>query len=62
MKLNPLGQLASLVDFEIFRPALEEVPVRKDCKTSAERPQIYVVLMFKVIFLLRYYGLGDHWI
>lgn len=51
---NPLEQLSSLVDFEMFRPALEEVLVRKDCKTPAGRPQIDVVLMFKVIFLQRY--------
>ena len=57
---NPLERLAALVDFEMFRPALEEVLVKKDCKTPAGRPQIDVVLMFKVIFLLRYYGLGDH--
>lgn len=57
---NPLEQLSSLVDFEMFRPALEEVLVKKDCKTPAGRPQIDVVLMFKVIFLQRYYGLGDH--
>lgn len=57
---NPLEQLAALVDFEMFRPALEEVLVKKDCKTPAGRPQIDVVLMFKVIFLQRYYGLGDH--
>ena len=57
---NPLEQLAALVDFEMFRPVLEEVLVKKDCKTPAGRPQIDVVLMFKVIFLQRYYGLGDH--
>ena len=57
---NPLEQLAALVDFEMFRPALEEVLVRKGRKTRAGRPQIDVVLMFKVIFLQRYYGLGDH--
>ena len=57
---NPLEQLASLVDFEMFRPTLEEVLVKKECKTQAGRPQIDVVLMFKVIFLQRYYGLGDH--
>ncbi len=57
---NPLEQLAALVDFEMFRPALEEVLVKKDCKTPAGRPQIDVVLMFKAIFLQRYYGLGDH--
>ena len=45
---NPLERLAALVDFEMFRPALEEVLVKKDCKTPAGRPQIDVVLMFKV--------------
>lgn len=57
---NPLERLAALVDFEMFRPALEEMLVKKDCKTPAGRPQIDVVLMFKVIFLQLYYGLGDH--
>lgn len=57
---NPLEQLASLVDFEMFRPTLEDILVKKDCKTAAGRPQIDVILMFKIIFLQRYYGLGDH--
>lgn len=57
---NPLEQLSALVDFEMFRPALEEVLVKKECKTPAGRPQIDVILMFKVIFLQRYYGLGYH--
>lgn len=57
---NPLEKLSSLVDFEMFRPTLEDVLVKKDCKTPTGRPQIDVVLMFKVIFLQRYYGLGDH--
>lgn len=56
---NPLEQLSSLVDFEMFRPALEDVLVKKDRKSTAGRPQYDVVLMFKVIFLQRYYGLGD---
>lgn len=57
---NPLERLASLVDFEMFRPLLEDALVNKDCKSQAGRPRIDVVLMFKVIFLQRYYGLGDH--
>ena len=56
---NPLEQLAVLVDFEMFRPELEDILVKKDCKSTAGRPQFDVVLMFKVIFLQRYYGLGD---
>lgn len=57
---NPLEQLSALVDFEMFCPALEKVLVKKECKTPAGRPQIDVILMFKVIFLQRYYGLGYH--
>jgi len=57
---NPLERLSSLVDFELFRPTLEDVLVKKECKSAAGRPQIDVVLMFKIIFLQRYYGLGDH--
>ena len=65
MKLSPrwvipLSSSSRCFDFEMFRPELEEVLVKKDCKTPAGRPQIDVVLMFKVIFLQRYYGLGDH--
>ena len=43
---NPLDRLAALVDFKMFRPALEEVLFKKDCKTPAGRPQIDVVLLF----------------
>ncbi len=57
---NPLERLSSLVDFEMFRPVLEDVLLTKECKTPAGRKPIDVVIMFKVIFLQRYYGLGDH--
>lgn len=57
---NPLEQVSGLVDFEFFRPTLEKTLLTEDCKISAGRRPIDVVLMFKVIFLQRYYGLGDH--
>ena len=57
---NPLERLSSLVDFEMFRQILEDALLTKECKTPAGRKPIDVVLMFKVIFLQRYYGLGDH--
>jgi len=57
---NPLERLSPLVDFEMFRPLLEDALVKKECKSAAGRPQIDVVLMFKIIFLHRYYGLGNH--
>lgn len=57
---NSLERLSSLVDFEMFRAVLEDVLLAKECKTPAGRKPIDVVLMFKVIFLQRYYGLGEH--
>ena len=57
---NPLEQVSALVDFEIFRPTLEKTLLTEECKSAAGRKPIDVVLMFKVIFLQRYYGLGDH--
>ena len=57
---NPLEQVSALVDFEFFRPTLEKTLLTEDCKTSTGRRPMDVVLMFKVIFLQRYYGLGDH--
>ena len=56
---NPLEQLSSLIDFEQFRPTLEAVLVKDDCKTAAGRAQFDSVLMFKILLLKRYYGLGD---
>ncbi len=57
---NPLEQVSALVDFELFRPTLEKALLTEECKTPAGRKPIDVVLMFKIIFLQRYYGLGDH--
>lgn len=56
---NPLEQLSSLIDFERFRPTLEAVLVKDDCKTPAGRAQFDSVLMFKILILKRYYGLSD---
>ena len=57
---NPLEQVSALVDFELFRPSLEKALLCEQRKSPAGRKPIDVVLMFKVIFLQRYYGLGDH--
>lgn len=57
---NPLEPLSELVDFEMFRPLLEEALLLKERKSPAGRPRIDVVLLFKVLFLQRFYGLGDH--
>lgn len=57
---NPLERLSKKVDFEMFRQILEDALLTKEVKSAAGRKPIDVVLMFKVIFLQRYYGLGDH--
>lgn len=57
---NPLERLSNMVDFEMFRPILEDALLTKEVKSAAGRKPIDVVLMFKVMFLQRYYGLGDH--
>lgn len=57
---NPLERLSSLVDFEIFRPTLEASLFTGERKGNAGRPPVDCVLMFKILFLQRYYGLSDH--
>ena len=57
---NPLKTLEELIDFEMFRPVLEESLSNKERKSNAGRKAIDVVMMFKALFPRRYYGLGDH--
>lgn len=57
---NPLDQVSKLIDFEMFRSQLEEALENKARKNNAGRKPFDPVLMFKILFLQRYYGLGDH--
>lgn len=57
---NPLEELSSKVDFEMFREELEAVCINTAKKSNAGRHPIDPVMMFKVLFLQRYYGLSDH--
>lgn len=56
---NPLEVLSTLIDFEMFRPTLESSLFSDERKSNAGRPPIDCVLMFKILFLQRYYGLSD---
>ena len=56
---NPLDKLSQHIDFEMFRPALEDALVNKDRKSNAGCLPFDVVLMFKIFFLQRYYCLSD---
>lgn len=56
---NPLAELSRLVDFEMFRPTLEAALFTEERKGPAGRRPTDCVLMFKILVLQRYYGLGD---
>ena len=56
---NPLETISKVIDFEIFRPTLESKLLNMDKKNSAGAKPFDVVLMFKILILQRYYGLGD---
>lgn len=55
---DPLERLAGVVDFEVFRAALDEALVRSD-RAKGGRPPYDVVLMFKVLVLQALYSLSD---
>ena len=56
---NPLEMISNVVDFEIFRDTLEASLLNKEKKSNAGAKPFDVVMMFKVLILQRYYGLGD---
>lgn len=56
---NPLEYISKIVDFEIFRPVLEAGLQTQERKSNAGRRPIDPILMFKVMFLQRLYGLSD---
>lgn len=61
-KLSQLGdslvRLNSVIQWEIFRPVLEEA-LRKEPKGAGGRPPYDSLLMFKVLILQRIYNLSD---
>ena len=55
---DPLERLASVVDFELFRPELEAALARPD-RAKGGRPPYDAVMMFKVLVLQTLYTLSD---
>src|SRR5918996_2147632 len=55
---DPLGRLASVVDFELFRAELDAALDRSD-RAKGGRPPYDAVLMFKVLLLQTLYTLSD---
>ena len=56
---NPLEKLHKVIDFEMFRPELEENLLNPNKKSNAGCKPHDVVLMFKIILLKRFYNLSD---
>ena len=55
---TPLDKLKAAIDFESFRPLLEELVPRNPSPTGG-RPPMDNVFMFKILVLQTYYGLSD---
>lgn len=56
---NPLELISKVVDFEMFRNTLESKLLNHDKKSNAGAKPYDVLMMFKILILQRYYGLGD---
>lgn len=56
---NPLEAIIKVIDFEMFRPSLEDKLQNTNKKNNAGAKPYDVVLLFKILILQRYYGLGD---
>lgn len=56
---NPLDKISNVVDFEMFILSLESKLINTTKKNNAGAKPFDVVLMFKILILQRYYGLGD---
>ena len=56
---NPLEKIGNVIDFEAFRAILELKLLNTEKKNNAGEKPFDVVMMFKIMILQRYYGLGD---
>lgn len=56
---NPLEKISNVIDFETFRKAIESRLLNTEKKNNAGAKPFDVVMMFKIMILQRYYGLGD---
>lgn len=56
---NPLEMIDNVIDFEMFRSTLESKLFNTNKKNNPCAKHFDVVLVFKILILQRYYGLGD---
>jgi len=57
---NPLDMISKVIDFELFRGTLENKLLNTNKKNNAGAKPYDVVMLFKILILQRYYGLGDN--
>jgi IS5 family transposase len=57
---NPLEAISKVVDFELFRKPLESKLLNTNKNNNAGAKPYDVVMLFKILILQRYYGLGDN--
>lgn len=55
---DTLKQISSIMDWEIFTPVLDRIPVA-DSKGPGGRPAFHPMFMFKILILQSLYGLSD---
>jgi transposase len=58
LQKDSLVKLKERIDFELFRPLLEEAFHKEEKGVGGARPYDYV-MMFKTLILQRYYNIGD---
>jgi IS5 family transposase len=56
---NPLEKLHKVIDFEMFRPELEDRMLNHDKQSNSGQKPYDVVMMFKILLLKRFYNLSD---
>ena len=56
---NQLESISKVIDFEFFRDSLESKLLNTNKNNNAGAKPYDVVLLFKILILQRYYGLGD---
>jgi len=55
---DPLEKIAGTIDFEMFRPVLNNV-FKKERASAGGRPAWDYVMMFKILLLQQWYGIAD---
>ncbi|MCL1949195.1 MAG: transposase, partial [Turicibacter sp.] len=55
---DPLTKVLNVVDWELFRPVLDEA-FEIEAKGPGGRPPMDRVMMFKVVMLQQWYGISD---